>query len=173
MTINIISDIHADYDREAGKVIYNAPYDFSAAKICAAMHALNAEFADNSASWKKLKFDNSFMNETFDAPHIEGIEQLADWMSALDKEMHCDCLGMNRENVFVWSRALHAVESFFMMNNICWNHEQVEVDDIRKFMFKLMFDFDPRKLEPADYLIIAGDIGHVDTYDLILNDIKM
>ena len=78
MTINIISDIHADYDREAGKVIYNAPYDFSMAEVCAAVRALNEEFAVNAASWKKLKFDNSSMNELFDMPHIVDIEQLAD-----------------------------------------------------------------------------------------------
>lgn len=172
MTINIISDIHADYDREAGKVIYNAAYDFTAAEVCAAVRALNEEFVVNAASWKKLKFDNSSMNELFDMPHIVDIEQLADWLSRLDKEMHNACLGMNRDNVFVWSRVLLAVERFFRMNSICWNHNYVEVDDIRKFMFKYVFDFDPSKLQPADYLIIAGDIGYADTYDLILNDIK-
>ena len=146
MTINIISDIHADYDREAGKVIYNAPYDFSMAEVCAAVRALNEEFAVNAASWKKLKFDNSSMNELFDIPHIVDIEQLADWLSRLDKEMHNTLIGMNRDNVFVWSRVLHAVEIFFRMNNIHWNYSCVEVDDIRKFMFKCVFDFDPSKL---------------------------
>lgn len=172
MTINIISDIHADYDKKAGKVIYNAPYDFSAAEVCAAVSALNEEFAVNAASWKKLKFDNSSMNQMFGEPHITDIEQLADWVSSLDKEMQGNCLKMDRENVFVWSRALYAVNSFFRMNHIQWNHAHVDVDDIRTFMFKRVFDFDPKKLEPADYLIIAGDIGYADTYDLILNDIK-
>ena len=146
MTINIISDIHADYDREAGKVIYNAPYDFSAAEVYAAVRALNEEFVVNAASWKKLKFDNSSMNELFDMPHIVDIEQLADWLSRLDKEMHNTLIGMNRNNVFVWSRVLHAVEIFFRMNSIRWNYNYIEVDDIRKFMFKCVFDFDPSKL---------------------------
>ena len=121
MTINIISDIHADYDREAGKVIYNAAYDFTAAEVCAAVRALNEEFAVNAASWKKLKFDNSSMNQMFGEPHITDIEQLADWVSSLDKEMQGDCLKMDRENVFVWSRALYAVNSFFRMNMIFYS----------------------------------------------------
>jgi predicted phosphodiesterase len=32
--------------------------------------------------------------------------------------------------------------------------------------------FDPTKLEPADYLIVAGDLGLADNYDRVLNSLK-
>ena len=45
MVVNIISDIHANYDAEEDKVIYNAPYNFSVTSICDAVAALKGYFA--------------------------------------------------------------------------------------------------------------------------------
>lgn len=39
-------------------------------------------------------------------------------------------------------------------------------------MWKTFYFFDPSKLKPADYLIIAGDLGLDNIYDKILKDIK-
>ena len=172
MVVNIISDIHANYDAEEDKVIYNAPYNFSVTSICDAVAALKGYFAENIANLRKMPFDNEYMNSMFDVPYISNVEQMADWVAALDREMHLACIGLNSENVFVWSRLLTVVEGFFRENHIRWEHEKIDLDDIRQFLFKLMFDFDPRKLKSADVLIIAGDLGYVNTYDKILADIK-
>jgi predicted phosphohydrolase len=172
MIVNVISDIHADFDEKNGTVVYNAPFDFAISTICEASTALKKQFEDSIDAYKKLKFDNSVLNRMFDLPYIENVEQLADWIAALDRQINLACIGLNKDNVFIWSRLLTVVENFFRLNHIEWSYKKVEVDDIRKFLFKQIFDFDPRKLEPADYLIIAGDIGYANTYDRILADIK-
>ena len=172
MVVNIISDIHADYDFHENKVIYNAPYDFTVTEICKAAEALKQYFAENIGNFRKLPFDNGMMNSMFDIPYIANVEQLADWIAALNREIQLACIGLNNENVFVWSRLITVIECFFRANKIDWYYEGIDVDDIRKFLFKQLFDFDPKKLEPADVLLIAGDIGYVNTYDKVLADIK-
>ena len=164
MIVNIISDIHADYDIETNKVIYNAPYNFAVSKICDAVSALKGYFAENIANLRKMPFDNEYMNSMFDVPYITNVEQMADWIAALEREVHLACIGLNSVNVFVWSRLLTSIEDFFRKNHIPWEYKKIDLDDIRQFLFKLMFDFDPKKLKSADILIIAGDLGYVNTY---------
>ncbi len=172
MVVNVISDIHADYDFENNKVIYNAPYNFSVTDICEAAKALNGFFAENMAKFRELPFKNDLMNNMFDLPYITNVEQLADWVAAMNREIQLACIGLNTENVFIWSRVITVVEFFFRDNKLKWSYEGIDIDDIKTFLFKQMFDFDPKKLEPADVLLIAGDLGYVNTYDKILADIK-
>ena len=131
MVVNIISDIHADYDSKEDKVIYNAPYTFTVSDICDAVSALKGYFAENIANLRKMPFDNEYMNRMFDVPYISNVEQMADWIAALDRELHLACIGLNSENVFVWSRLLTSVEGFFRENHISWEYKKIDLDDIR------------------------------------------
>lgn len=70
--------------------------------------------------------------------------------------------------------ALNDISDICYFKKLDWHKKQTKlsISDIKSFIAKKYYDFDPAKLESADYLIIAGDLGLDNTYDLILNDIS-
>lgn len=175
MTANIISDIHATVGL-GNEVMYNMPMPFKQKKYDHTAEVLREHFHVHEAELSKCKVEEPFdlpstFTETFKCSTFGDLLSLVD---LLEEKVKAKFEGATRDEVFTISRALGKLELFIAKNKVQWHwHKDVlAIDNLRDYMFKCAFSFDPAKLEPADYLIIAGDLGLEPIYDLVLKDIE-
>lgn len=174
MKVNIISDIHATVDKNLN-VVYNNPKR-SLKRIKHTIDVLKNYWHANEAEIRSSKIVHSSLSEMYPETkvvksHDDIIKYLEKYSSLLDTSF--EAISDNDE-MFELVRALTNIEDFFLLNKLNWHHKQdvLFFEDLRDYVFKCRYDFDPSKLEPADYLIIAGDLGIEPIYDLVLNDIE-
>lgn len=176
MKINVISDIHATYNPKAKEVIYHLPYKYTINKYVTAAEKLYSYWNDNIDKLKNINFKKANIYKSFPEYYI-----VKNYNTALDvlKEFYDYCKadfeGLTKDKMFYFSRALTNIDIFIHENGIDWREKKTKLDieyDLKNFMFKHLGDFDPSKLESADYLIIAGDLGLDNIYDLVLKDIE-
>ena len=176
MTVNVISDIHAAYNPATKEVFYHLPYRLPKDRYVDAIHILRDWFKANKASLSKLKFKASTMVHSY--PELFEVKSYAQAVKFLDEFTAAaeeDFAHMDKDQMFKWSRCLTNIDDFIFHNDLNWKHGKTILSlnyDVKDFMFKHLGDFEPSKLEPADYLIIAGDLGLDNTYDAILKDLE-
>ena len=176
MTINVISDIHAAYDPREDKVFYHLPYRLQPEKYIEAIGILHDYWHKNEKLLKTAKFKKSTIVHSY--PELFVLKSYKDSIKFLDEfyelaKNHFE--GLSKDKMFYFSRCLTNLDDFIFANGINWKQNKTILSiayDIKDFLFKQLGDFEPSKLEPADYLVIAGDIGLDNTYDVILKDIE-
>ena len=174
MRVNIISDIHATIDKDLN-IVYNEP-KCSSKKIKVSAEAMLDFWKKNEHEIRKQPLVYSELTtlcpETKVITCHDDIPRCIEkYIDSIDTEFaELDSVA----KVFGTVRALTNIEQFFRANKFEWwrNKDVVKIDKLKKFLFKCRYDFDPAKLEPADYLIIAGDLGLDPIYDLVLKDIE-
>ena len=174
MKVNVISDIHATVDKNYN-VVYNLPKK-SKEKVKNTVKALKDYWLDNEQELRSLKIVYSPLSEWH--PETKVITCHDDIVRCIDRYSEClendfEALDSNAK-MFGMIRALTNIDDFLKHYHIEWwlYKKCLKIEDLKDYLFKCKYDFDPAKLEPADYLIIAGDLGIDPTYDLILRDIE-
>lgn len=176
MKINIISDIHATLDPSGSfKVLYAEKQKHTEAQCREVIDAL-VEFAHS---------------DKVDSSHTHTPTSAEKWLFKLAPTCHKEYLELvdsaAREFKALSSLQLeekeHLVDElsgiehwhFLLGENGHWEKlckTKASLHDVIGWVMKTFHTFDPAKLEPADYLIIAGDLGLQPTEPKILEDIK-
>lgn len=173
MKVNVISDIHATIDKDFN-VVYNKPRK-SVAKVVKTIQVLKAWLSKHADEIKEKPLKFNSLNKIY--PETKVVKTHEDMLKLIE-EFECyvadDFIRVNNEEMYRFSRALGNIDNFLRYYKLEWYlYEKVlDIDELVHYMFKCKYDFDPAQLEPADYLIIAGDLGIEPIYDLILKDIE-
>lgn len=176
MKLNIISDIHAIYDPKQDKVLYNLQQKYTDNKYKDAAAQLLKFWTENIEELKKTEFQCDSIYESFPEcfvikDHDLAIKWLSDFAVAAERNFN----SVSKDKAYQFCRALSNIDDHVWRNHIDWKGRncktKVSIHTLVDWMYKKLFDFHPEKLEPADYLIIAGDLGMSNTYDKILADI--
>lgn len=173
MKISVISDIHATVDKQLN-VVYNNP-KCNVAKIRKTIAVFKSYWFKHEADIKAAKFVYSALNDIYpETKVIHTHDDILKYIDMYEKNIDTEFSNISNNEMYEFSRALNAIDWFFRQNKFEWRMYEhvVEFDDLVHYMFKCKYDFDPAKLESADYLIIAGDLGIEPIYDLILKDIE-
>ena len=176
MKINLISDIHATLDSDDGfKVLYAKKQKHSKSQCQKVVDAL-VEFAHSerpdSSKTHNLSETEKFFYKLAPKNHQEYLN-LVDDISLRFKDF--DKLGMaDREilvdelnSVYHWHDLLGESSAWMRSFKL-----KMDLDEVASWVMKTYTTFDPTKLESADYLIIAGDLGLLPTEPKIFEDIK-
>ena len=173
MKINIISDIHAAVDKQLN-VVYNNP-KCNVAKIRKTVALFKNYWFKHEADIKVVKFAYSALNDAYpETKVIHTHDDILKYVDMYEKNIDTEFANISNDEMYEFSRALSAIDWFFRQNKFEWwlYEHVVDFDDLVHYMFKCKYDFDPAKLEAADYLIVAGDLGVEPIYDLVLKDIE-
>lgn len=178
MTVNIISDIHASYDPALGQVMYNAPLDYPEEALKKAL--LKFVWDVSVLSKKRIEELKPLFERT--KRNISPKDASA-WLSQ-NANLLLDAVSkpemLDNENVFVCTEFIRnasyvlreAAQKGWQFISNGESNRIIVASDLMTYLWKKVFDFDPKKLKPADYLIIAGDLGHANTYLKVLSDIQ-
>ena len=176
MKVNLISDLHATYNAKTKKVLYHLPFKKSEKKILAEIEQFYVNWRKNESSLKTIDYK---------AEHFSCITTDENVLPASSHREVCDTLfqfsesakkgfaDIDRCKMFAFSRFLHAIKKILLANSSkLAGKTQFDVNAFVDYMFKKLGDFNPCKLEPADYLIVAGDLGLDNIYDFVLEDLE-
>lgn len=172
MKVNVISDIHATVDKNLN-VVYNLP-NKSSEKIKKTIDTFKKYFNSHEAEiYAREKAHNSFAL-AFDTNIIKTHDDILKIVELYESNIDTDFAYIDNDTMYEISRAFHSIDFYFTHNTLEWwkYNNVLTFDQLVAYMFKCKFDFDPAKLEPADYLIIAGDLSLEPTYNLVLKDIE-
>ena len=177
MKINIISDIHATLDADGSfKVLYAEKQKHTEAQCKKVIDAL-VEFAHSNkvdtshthtpSSAEKWLFK---LAPTCHTEYLELVVDVASKFKILNELAYEDKSLLANELIGIehWHHVLGVDGPIAVANN----NESVYLHDVIGWLTKTFHTFDPAKLEPADYLVIAGDLGTLSTEELILKDVK-
>lgn len=176
MKINIISDIHASLDAGGSfKVLYAEKQKHTEAQCKKVIDAL-VEFAHS---------------DKVDTSHTHTPSSAEKWLFKLAPTCHKEYLELvdSAASKFKVLSSLSLKEKDYLVDELVgiehWHFLLGEdghwekicktnllLHDVIGWLLKTFHTFDPAKLEPADYLIIAGDLGLQPTEPKILEDIK-
>lgn len=163
MKLNIISDIHATIIN--GKVRYTLPFRYSLAKYKKIFNTFFDYFNNNQDKLKNTidYFNKSSTNNINNIVENINLYHLSDYKNK-------SCINLKIINEF--DRFLKILS----FDNVNWHYKikLIAFPEMHysQFLIKSYTDFNPEFLEPADYLIIAGDLGDNTNYDLIVKDLK-
>lgn len=176
MTINIISDVHATLDPEDNfKVLYAEKQKYTKAKCQKAIDALvdfaHSERLDSSFTHIPSEIEK-FLYKKTPANHQEYLALVDD---IAEKFKTSDSLSIKEKEILV--DEINGVDHwhFLLGESGHWEKQYglvADLSDAAGWLMKTYSTFDPAKLEPADYLIIAGDLGVLPTEPRILDDIR-
>lgn len=173
MTINLISDIHATLDPAAGfEVLYSQRQKFTLEQ-CQKTVAAIVEFANSDRLDKRKTHQPSseeeFLYKLAPKNHQEYLSLVDD---VADKFKIFEELGLDDRSTLV--DELHGIGHwhYLLGETLAIKRKKPSIEDVASWVMKTYTTFDPAKLEPADYLIIAGDLGVLPTEPKILEDIK-
>lgn len=166
MTVNLISDVHATLDNNL-KVIYAFPQKLTVEEC---INILESEAAKRYENAKVLSPEDAnimcsempMSDEERIALASETAAKLKIWekLSLVEKK---ECV-KNASQLVHWHRLQNPSDQR--------GTAAKKLADVKSWMLKTYSTFDPAKLEPADYLVIAGDLGLEPTEPAILDDIK-
>ena len=176
MKINLISDIHATLDPDDGfKVLYSHKQKHTKDQCQKVVDAL-VEFAHserpNSSKTHNPSETEKFFYKLAPNNHQEYLNLVDDIslrfkdfdkLEMADKEILADEL----RGAYHWHYLLGESSAWMRSYKL-----KFDIDEVASWVMKTYTTFDPTKLEPADYLIIAGDLGLLPTEPKILEDIK-
>jgi predicted phosphohydrolase len=161
MKVNVISDIHGTVID--GQVCFNTPLKYTVEKYKKVFDTFYTYYEKNAeqikvgtaSSW--YNFDN--MNKIIQKIKLAHDNDYKNLISTSIEIMDfINYMKFLKETGFDWSYKKRLIKTPIVNYMI--------------FLQKTIYDFDINKLEPADYLLIAGDIGSDETYEQILNHIK-
>lgn len=172
MKVNVISDIHATIDNKCN-VIYNLP-NKSVEKVKNTISTFKKYWHEHEADIRAHKLVHSSLALAFDTATVKTHDDILKAIETYESNIDAEFANISNDTMYEISRAFHDIDFYFKHNKLEWWKycNSLTFDELVNYMFKCKYDFDPAKLEPADYLIIAGDLGLEPTYDLILKDIK-
>lgn len=180
MTINAISDIHASVDVYSKNIVYNLP----------ARHSLESlsDIASKLAEATKTAFVDQATWKHFAAWRIDSEEysSLKNFLARLSKaavEAKTGFAGTSLKDAGDFFQALVAASNgaFNMVETSknLFNERRTALEDVSSFsgllkndFAKLAMAFKPELLEPADYLVVAGDLATMDCYHEAVADLE-
>lgn len=172
MKVNVISDIHASVDKKLN-VIYNLQ-NKSSEKVKKTVNAFKKYWHDHEADIRAHKIQHSSLALTFDTVTVKTHDDILKIIELYESSIDTEFSNISNDTMYEISRAFHDIDFHFKHNKLEWWKycHTLTFDELVNYMFKCKYDFDPAKLELADYLIIAGDLGIDPIYDLVLKDIE-
>lgn len=172
MTVNIISDIHANYNQKTKKVIYNLPFKFAQYKYKDAINSLY-DFWFSDPKHKEIEVRYGRMAKAFDVMELKTADDIEKFITTFRSYSKNRFFGVDSNLCMEMARKLTNLDDTFEHYSFRWNSKnKIKILDLKDYMFKCLYDFNPEKLQPADYLIIAGDLGLDNIYDKILADLE-
>lgn len=174
MKINVISDIHATYNFKTNEVMYSMPKSMSKNKCLKTIADCIKTWEKSKDLLEKLTFKPVGLDRLIaDELSIKSYDDCITLFKDFSKAVEADFSGMTVDDMFKFSRNLMCINSILTYTK---NYQQTAKARLSKkaidYMFKHFGDFDPTKLEPADYLIVAGDLGLDNIYDKVLADLE-
>lgn len=176
MKINLISDVHATLDPEDNfKVLYAEKQKYTKDKCLKTIDAL-AKFAHSEIPDQTFTHIPSetekFLYKKAPTSHQEYLALVDGIASKFPKS---DDLSIREKETLV--DEINGVDHWHFLLGESGHFEKryglaVDLSDVASWLMKTYSTFDPSRLEPADYLVIAGDLGLLPTEDKILEDIK-
>jgi len=163
MKLNLISDIHAHINDKTHIVEYAIPYNGQYNSVQLAFNRILCNISNEDTTVKRYISQNSEIDcKTF-----------SDVLSFLDI-ISCDLNSFGELSVSMQYDRYHMMNAIvtWMYEAKCHNIVFKDLNKVLTFMNTYLYSFNPSRLEPADYLIIAGDLGLSNSYDAILDDIR-
>lgn len=179
MRVNLISDVHATLDPEDGFKVLYAQKQKHTRKQCKQVIDRLVKIA-HSCELDPLKTREPSETKQYLCKMLPKSNQ--EYLALVDdiarRFQDIDGLGISDRKILV--DELNAVKLWHYIVDAPFDRQARRsskvskpwLDDVISWVMKTYTTFDPAKLEPADYLIIAGDLGVLPTEPLILEDIK-
>jgi predicted phosphodiesterase len=162
MKINIISDIHAIM--ENSNLCFTVPLKYTLKKYKQVFDTFYIYYNKNCEQIKKQTAESWF--------HFGNMNKIIEKIK-LSHDNDYNNLNITSFEITDFINYI----SFLKTIGFDWSYKKrlikSAIPNYMVFLQKTMFDFNINKLEPADYLIIAGDLGADNTYKEILNNIKL
>ena len=153
MTLNVISDLHCGFELKDKTVLWNGDSDSELSKrYINKMDKLLAKLFDN-----KFRFDN------LDNKEKEHYETML--------EMINDIIHSTSYKSFDFFKRNYGMLNYGVLAKLN-SHVRSHVRELCTTFEYFQSMFNPHKLKPADYLLIAGDLGANESYEYVYNDIK-
>lgn len=177
MTFNLISDIHCAYDYDAKKVCWNRqPYQFdcpesdlkdkdTAIKACdellSKIHSSEKDILDLG----KIKLPDYMKYK---------INSLNELIHLIEKLKHHIIHNVSVPDVLDKVTAIiRYLDDIQYKSDYKLTFDKFSVHyKIARPLYRMFSDFVPEKLQPADYLLVAGDLSYDPDYKLIYNNLK-
>lgn len=181
MTINAISDIHASFDTQTGEVLYSLPRKRSLGELAVVIASLReaVEKAFSQDSWTKYvswrQDDSSFYTLTGLVEALSELESSAKTgFAAFSNPDATNRVSSILAAVASGASCCRQCEDKKLSRASCAALERTS--DLAK-VFRDGFEsetmsFKPELLKPADYLVVAGDLGTMDCYRSVLADLE-
>lgn len=175
MTVNLISDVHATLDPADGfKAIYAMP-QIHTREQCLRVLESAMSYATSDRPDKSFKKD---LTETEKYLYPRAPSSYAEYLSLIDEAIF-KLKSWNSLSLTEKKDGANCIEGLehwhYLLGDSRWFTSyklKLDFNDVSSWMRKTYSTFDPAKLEPADYLVIAGDLGIEPTEPRILKDIK-
>lgn len=147
MTLNIISDLHCGYSYKNNEVQWNG-YTIS-----------------NSRKKDCIYFLHNFLNKFNSKEHnIDSVDKFLSNINIIKSSIENDFQDYDENYIDkLYNEMLNYAESHNIeLYNMRLNYYLMEVSS----------NFKPERLKPADYLIVAGDLGLDESYQKVYEDLK-
>lgn len=167
MKINLISDVHAALDPKTLEVQYAEPQRITRERCQEVVSGI-------------LRLAEGIPAEKMSAAPWKGQADLYEYFPG-DKDQFISCCGEITSALEDWDaldlasrkKAAKVVDALdAKLDTVLDDGLENGLADVWSWMSKTYSTFDPSRLEPADYLVIAGDLGVQPTEGRILTDIK-
>lgn len=176
MIINLISDIHATLDpTDDFKAIYAEKPKFTEDQCKMAIDILHdvahssridKEFCHKLSDYEKERYSHA---PDCYSKYISLVDNLKGKFCKIHSLSIDERKGIEADidRIAYWH--------YLLGEKTAWKLDDgavVDLSDVIEWIMKTYNTFDPSKLEPADYLVICGDLGILPTEEKILEDIK-
>ena len=184
MTFNVISDLHCDYDNKSNTVVWNINpfydsdsnryifedenYSTLVLKCIDHIYKIEAEITDKKDNIEKIDFKNIHLD-----PWLKIKNRIYTVETCLSK--------LKKLRLFLQKDKTCYSDHKKYLNYVCEISEFISHCDLFQlfdsYHIKLCLNrkycmFKPENLEPADYLLVCGDLAHEQTYRIVYNELK-
>lgn len=179
MKINVISDIHLNINPVDGKPVYGLSDRFDRKYILGMFKVISDYWKNDASKRGDLDFKNYCLDEDFGIRRLEDADDVNRLLDRYEKALSGDISSFGRTKEGV--EELKALTDEMFSLSELFNHERLYSDSkgkwfdfhiLNNYLYSVAGTFDPSLLEPADYLVVAGDLGYDNTYDTVLDSLR-
>ncbi len=168
MKLNIISDLHCGYDEKKQEVVWNG------GKISNKYKKDCIYFLQNFLNSFEAIKDNikETKTESQEQVTIDSLDSFIKNVKSLTSYFRNNFRNKDPGHMLdVYQCCVRYFDDFVNLNKLDIDFRFYNTK-VNYTLFVLYSTFTPEKLEPADYLIVAGDLGLDDTYQKVYDDLK-
>lgn len=181
MTINAISDIHASVNLATGEAVYSLPASHSPEELSEIASKLAAA---SETAFAKQSMWRDAVNWRIDSEKYSSFSSFLEALAKTASTAKSGFAGWDPKDATDFFSALVAAADAAPRLKVkigkrvkperraAFDDVAVLASQLKNDFAKLALAFKPELLEPADYLVVAGDLGTMDSYRAVLADIE-